>query len=248
MSQPTTINCFAEQASNSLDVHLLGVVDYDSALFLQERMLFDLSCRNDTKGALFLCEHPPMVTVGREGSRSHILADSHDLISRQMEVRRVNRGGGCLVHAPGQLAVYPVLPLDRLHIGLAAYRQLLEESLIDVCRELKVQAERREDEPGVFCRCGQVAHLGVAVKSWVSYHGMFINVSPMLDLLRMVESNRCGERVTSLAAQRMRATPMHKVRESVIRNLTARLEYEKSYLYTGHPLLKRTKRKVYVHA
>jgi lipoyl(octanoyl) transferase len=248
MTLTSTLTSTTQSASRSLDVYLLGVVDFDSALFLQERTLYDLADRDDSNGVLIVCEHPPMITVGREGSRSHILADSHELTSRQLNVRRLNRGGGCFVHAPGQLAIYPILPLDRLQIGLAEYRHLLEESLIDVCGDLKVPAYRREDEPGVFCRCGQIGHLGVAVKSWISYHGMFLNVSPVPELLRLVKSNRCGEKVTTLSAQRQRVTPMHKVRESVIRNLSQRLGYEKSYLYTGHPLLRRTKRKIYAHA
>ncbi|MCH7687092.1 MAG: lipoyl(octanoyl) transferase LipB [Planctomycetes bacterium] len=248
MALASTLKSTTQSASRSLDVYLLGVVDFDSALFLQERTLYDLSERDDSNGVLIVCEHPPMITVGREGSRSHIVCDSHELTSRQMDVRRLNRGGGCFVHAPGQLAIYPILPLDRLQIGLADYRHLLEECLIDVCCDLKVPAYRREDEPGVFCRCGQIGHLGVAVKSWTSYHGMFLNVSPMPELMRLAKSNRCGEKVTTLSAQRQRVTPMHTVRESVIRNLSIRLGYEKSYLYTGHPLLRRTKRKAYAHA
>ena len=248
MTLASTLTSATQSASGSLDVYLLGVVDFDSALFLQERTLYDLVGRDDSNGVLIVCEHPPMITVGREGSRSHILGDSHELTSRQLDVRRLNRGGGCFVHAPGQLAVYPILPLDRLQIGLSDYRHLLEECLIGVCRDLKVSAFRREDEPGVFCRCGQIGHLGIAVKSWTSYHGMFLNVSPMPELMRLARSNRCGEKVTTLSAQRQRVTPMHTVRESVVRNLSLRLGYEKFYLYTGHPLLRRTKRKTYAHA
>jgi lipoyl(octanoyl) transferase len=248
MTLASTLTSTTKSASRSLDVYLLGVVDFDSALFLQERTLYDLSDRGDSNGVLIVCEHPPMITVGREGSRSHIVCDSHELTSRQMDVRRLNRGGGCFVHAPGQLAIYPILPLGRLQIGLAEYRHLLEECLIDVARDLKVPAYRREDEPGIFCRCGQIGHLGVAVKSWTSYHGMFLNVSPIPELMRLVMSNRCGEKVTTLSAQRQRVTPMHTVRESVIRNLSKRLGYAKSYLYTRHPLLRRTKRNVYAHA
>lgn len=234
------------RASASLEVHLLGLVDFDSALFLQERLVYEISGRNDTLGGLLLCEHPPIITIGREGSRAHILVDSDELASRQMEVRWLNRGGGCLVHAPGQLAVYPVVPLDRLGIGLSAYRTLLEESIGSVCRDLRVPYYRREDEPGVWCRCGQFAHLGVNVKSWVAYHGLFVNVSPAMDSMRLVRSNRCGEAPASLAAARARPTSMHAVRVGLIRNLASRLGYERFHVYTGHPLLQRTKKKVYV--
>jgi len=244
MSSSSTIHVSLDRASNSLEVYLLGCVDFDSALFLQERLVHEISARNDLQGGLLLCEHPPLISVGREGSRSHLLVEPRELVSQQMEIRWVNRGGGCLVHAPGQLAVYPIVPLDRLRIGLAEFRHLLEESIIDVSRELRVPAWRRTDEPGIWCRCGQFASLGVAVKSWVAYHGLFINVCPAPQLLKLVQSNRSGERMTSLATQRLRVTSMHKVRESLVRNLAARLGYEHFHLYTGHPLLRRIKRRV----
>jgi lipoyl(octanoyl) transferase len=231
-------------AGASLEVRLLGCVDFDSVLFLQERLAYELSGRDDLQGALLMCEHPPIVTVGREGSRNDILADPHELVSRQMEVRWLNRGGGCLVHAPGQLAVYPVLPLDRLGLGLCDYCRLLEECVIAASGELRVPAWRFEDEPGVWCRLGQFAHVGVAVRSWVAWHGLFVNVSPPLDLMRLVQSGGSGERVTSLSAQRERFTPMHAVRESLIRQFVERLGYQRFHVYTGHPLLRRTRKTV----
>lgn len=234
-------------ASSSLEVHLLGSVDFDAALFLQERLAYEISGRSDTLGGLLLCEHPPLVTIGREGSSSHLPAERRELTARNLDVRWLNRGGGCLVHAPGQLAAYPIVPLDRLGLGLVDYRTRLEDAVLDVCREMKIPAERHEQEPGVGCRNGQTAFVGIAVKSWVAYHGLFLNVCPNLDLLRLVQSNAEG-RISSLAAQQRRGASMHAVRESLIRNLAARLNYESHHIYTGHPLLRRTRRRVSVYA
>lgn len=248
MTVRSTTGVLTADTSATLEVRLLGTVDFESALWLQERLVDDVAGRNDATGGLLLCEHPPILTIGREGSRAHLLASPEELTARQLEIRWLNRGGGCLVHVPGQLAVYPIVPLDRLGIGLAEYRCRLEESVLDVCRELRVPAHRRCDEPGVWCRYGQVAHVGVAVKSWVAYHGMFLNVSPALQWLRLVQSNDHGNRVSSLSAARRRPVPMHQVRESVIRHLAVRLGYQRHHVYTGHPLLRRTIKKVYVHA
>lgn len=231
-------------AKASLEVYLLGMVDFESSLDLQERLVYEISGRDDSQGILLVCEHPPVLTVGREGSRAHIRCEPAQLASRQLDVRWVNRGGGCLVHAPGQLAVYPILPLQRLGFGLAAYREALETAVLDVCAELLVPAFRHEHAAGVFSRSGQFAHLGVAVKSWVSYHGLFVDVCPAMDWIRMVDSTGRGERQTSLAAERVRPTAMHSVRESLIRNLAERCGYGRFHLYTGHPLLRRTRRVV----
>lgn len=228
----------------SLEVFLLGMVDFNAALELQEQLVHQVAGQNHHGGMLLLCEHPPVLTVGREGSSSHIRCEPGELTARQLQVHWLNRGGGCLVHTPGQLAIYPILPLDRLGWGLANFRWVLEATLMDVCRELRVPAYRRADLPGVWSRNGQVGHLGTAVKSWVSWQGMFLNVSPALDWQRLVESSPADPRVTSLSAELVRPVAMHSVRESVIRNLAARAGYDRYHLYTRHPLLRRTRKLV----
>lgn len=248
MVSNSTTWSLAERTSTSLEVHLLGLVDFDSALFLQERLVYEVSGRTDRLGGLLVCEHSPLLTVGREGSRAHWLCDPAELTARQIDVRWLNRGGGCLVHAPGQLAVYPVVPLDRLGLGVVEYRRRLEQAVIDTCAELRVPAFRQPDQPGVWCRSGQFASVGVAVKSWVAYHGLYINVSPSMDLMRLVQPLAADGRVTSLAAQRLRSASMHAVRSGLIRHIAAQLGYRQHHIYTGHPLLRRTKKMIYDYA
>lgn len=231
-----------------LEVYLLGLVDFDAALFLQERLVYETSGREDRTGGLLLCEHPPMVTIGREGSRAYLRAEDREFAARRMEVRWTNRGGGCLVHCPGQLAVYPVVPLHRVGVQPAEYAARLCEAVIDLCTELHVPAWPSEDGRGVSCRLGQFAYVGAAIKSGVTYHGLFVNVSPPMDLVRLVDVGAGGERQTSLAAQRARPTEMHSIRARLIRHLAAVLGYGRHHVYTGHPLLKRTYRRVPIGA
>jgi lipoyl(octanoyl) transferase len=228
--------------NGSLEVYLLGLVDYDAALYLQEQLSRDVAEQVDGRGALLVCEHPPLITIGREGSRSEIHCDADQLAAREIEVRWINRGGRSIIHVPGQLVVYPILPLACRGWGLAAYREKLEEALLDMCRELRVRAWQEKGAAGVFCRGGQLAHVGVAVRSSISAHGLFVNVNPHMDLLRLVRSENW--RSTSLTAQRGTALSTSAVRESLVRRLAARLEYDRYHLYTGHPLLRRTKRVV----
>jgi lipoyl(octanoyl) transferase len=225
-----------------LDVRLLGTVDFESAQFLQERFVYDLSGRTDRFGGLFLCEHPPMITIGRSGSRAHVLLEQKELAARGLQVRWLNRGGGCLVHAPGQLAIYPVVPLQRLGLGLRDYRSALVGSVLDLCRELDIPAWPVERNSGVAGRGGVFAFVGAAVKRWIAYQGMFVNVNPLMQMQRLVTIGGDNLRPTSLEALRGRATSMSSVRESLIRNLARRLGYPQYQIFTGHPLLVRTRR------
>jgi lipoate-protein ligase B len=235
-------------AAGSLEVYLLGVVDFDSALTLQSQLAAEVAGRRDTQGAVLMCEHPPLVTIGRDGSRGHVVLDDRELAAREMPVLRVARGGGTFVHAPGQLAAHVVVPLDRLRITPADYRRRLEEAVIGVCDELFVSAERQENSPGVFCRFGQVAHVGVAVRGGTTGHGLFLNVNLDPGWLKLLRPDEHGVRPTTLATQRTRVTEMSHVRESLVRHLAAQLGYDRFHVYTGHPHLRRMTRTVYQYA
>jgi lipoyl(octanoyl) transferase len=80
------------------------------------------------------------------------------------------------------------------------------------------------------------------VRSSVSSHGLFVNINPRMDLMALVRSGDCE--ASSLSAERGRPVAMPAVRESLIRRLAVRLQYERYHLYTGHPLLRRTRRVV----
>jgi lipoyl(octanoyl) transferase len=232
----------------SLEVHLLGLVDYDAALALQERLVYEVSGRNDGQGVLLLCEHPPLITIGREGSRTHVLASQHDLDACEVPVRWVARGGGAVLHTMGQLAVSPILPLDRLRIGVGDFRNRIEEGLLAVCRALRVPAKRSPAAPGLWSRGGQLASFGAAVKNETTCHGAYLNVNPDPGFLSMVESCPPGERVTSLEIQRGRRTEMSRVREAIIGHLASAFGYNRIHVYTSHPLLKRTTKRICQHA
>ena len=276
--------------SDALEVYLLGIVDFDSAMWLQERLHREIAEREDGLGTLLICEHPPTVTTGREGTMLDLLADPREFESQQIEIRRVDRGGGTILHGPGQVAAYPILPVDRrtrrtdAHVRqpppISEYRSRKPEgprsavpnssaltdvgvrptelnrrlldfvkkcmaAVCDMASELKVNATTTDDCMGAECRCGQFAWAGAAIRDGVSSHGLFVNVSPDMLPFRLVRSARS---VGSMSMQRMSPVPMAKVRESLMRNLADQFGYEDVHLYTRHPLLTRTTRKVVEYA
>src|SRR3954447_1133973 len=99
-------------AAPPLEVYLLGLVDFEEVQRLQRRLVYDLGERGGA--ALGLCAHPPTISVGPgrpprtigvggPGSRLHIVPDDEELAALGVRVHWVNRGGGCVLHLPGQL-------------------------------------------------------------------------------------------------------------------------------------------------
>ena len=236
------------RSSVALEVYLLGTVDFDAAMALQERLVDQISERSDRLGALSICEHPPVVTVGLEGRITDLPLDTRDLTARMMEIRRVNRSGGTLVHSPGQVAAYPILPLERLGGNVDDFRNRLRSSVIATSAELRVRSQAVDHPMGTTCRCGQFSWIGAAVRNGVSHHGLFLNVTPVLDTVRLVRSTVERMKISSLSMQRMEPVPMQKVREALMRHIAEQFGYEETHPYTGHPMLKRTWRKVMQHA
>ena len=236
-----------DRGSDGLSVHLLGCVEWRSAKALQDRLAFELGGRADRHGFLLLCEHPPTVTVGRAGSRADLLADEHDLTSRSMGIEWVARGGGVVVHSPGQLCAYPVLPVDGDPLTPVLLRDALVSAAVRVCEDLRVRCDVTPDMAAVSARCGVVAEVGCAVRDGVSRWGLFVNVAPAMEFPRM--ARRPGGGVpSSFSACRHNPVAMPAVRSSLIRHVADGLGYETVHTFTGHPALRRTRKSVYVPA
>lgn len=229
-----------------LEVYLLGLVDFEDAQRLQRRLVYDLGEHGGA--SLVLCEHPPTISVGRSGSRIHIVPDDEELRSLGVAVHWVNRGGGCVLHLPGQLCVYLAVSLERLGLGLMGYLDRLDHVVLGVLDEFELKGSTRPDRSGVFLGQSRVASIGVAVNRWIAYHGLTLNVGPFLEPFEMLDEPGPGAyplRQTSMESRRQRPTPMPKVREAVVRRVESVFGLERHHVYTHHPLIRR---KVLAHA
>ena len=221
----------------AVDVHLLGLIDFDAGLALQQRLVYETSGRADGRIALLVCEHPPSISVGRQGSWAHIRLAREELERRQLEVRWLARGGGCVLHAPGQLAVYPIVPLAWHGWSVGEYLRRLQSGLQAAIAELGVAAQTREGCHGLWGRGGLLAAFGIAVRHGVASHGAFLNVHPALRSFRYVEMDPVGGAATSsLVAERRQPIRMGRAREAVIRRLAEAFDSPRYDLCTGHPL------------
>lgn len=228
-----------------LEAYLLGLVDYEACLALQQRLVYEAGGRNDGQIALILCEHPETITVGRQGSRLHIHLDDHELLSQNIDIRWVNRGGSCIAHAPGQLAVYPVVPLDWHGWSVGEFLRRFQAGLAGVLEQLRIPCETRPNRHGLWGRTGQLAAMGIAVKSWVTYHGAFLNVEPSMRIVRMVETDAVEQMaMSSLTIERQQPVKLPQVRSLVITQLAASFGCQQHHVYSHHPLFSAASRRM----
>ena len=224
--------------SPALEAHLLGRIEFARCLAFQHRVVDRIAQRSDGQICLLLCEHPKIVTVGRAGAPSDVQFGSGPIRDKQMEVRWVKRGGGSLVHAPGQLAIYPILPLRWHGFSIGEYLDRLQMGVANAISRLGIPTHSKPGCHGLWGRTGQLAAIGIAVRDWVTYHGAYINVSPPMGLLRLVDADPQGAtRIGCLMAERGRPIRMSGIRAELIPRLAEAFGCDRYHLHTGHPLL-----------
>ena len=236
-SQPHNSEAPSARPEPAAEVRLMGLVDFDACLALQQRLVYEAGEWTDGRKVLLIAEHPAEITVGRQGSWKHIHFTERERTELRLNVRWVSRGGGCLLHLPGQLAVYPIVPLLHCRQSVGEYLNSLQAAIISTFQELGIAAQGRPGRYGVWGRTGQLAAIGAAVKNWVAWHGAFINVNPGR-LHRRIDSDpiECAP-MSSLAVERGRTIKMTRVREALIRHITVALGCPRYHLHTGHPLI-----------
>ena len=224
----------------ALEVYMLGLVNFAELQHLQRRIVYELGEQGGV--ALILCEHAPTISIGRSGSRAHIVPDDETLAGMGIRTFYVNRGGGCVLHLPGQLAAYVMVPLEAFELTVQAYVDRLHETILGVLEEFDLTGVTRSDLPGIFSGPARIATIGVAVNRWIAYQGLTLNVGPYLELFDLLDEPGIAQaplRQTSMESRRQRATPMPKVRESLIRKFQEAFGLQRHHLYTQHPQIRR---------
>lgn len=226
------------------EFYFLGCIPWEEALLLQQRLAFEISGDEQARLAVLFCEHPEIVTVGRSGSRLHVRYTDEQLRREGLQLRWVGRGGGCVLHAPGQLCVYPIVPLERCGWSVGEYLRRFHAGLRGGLEDLGVHAQIREGQPGLWGRSGLLAAVGVAVRNWVTFHGAFVNVNPAMARFARVETVApedlpIGQQGTMscLLAERRLPLRMASVRAALVPRLAASFACPRYHMHTGHPWL-----------
>jgi len=207
----------------------VGLIGYAQAWELQKRLVAARKT-GAIEDVLLLCEHPHVITLGRNGKREHLLASEQVLRQKGVEFHPSDRGGDITYHGPGQLVGYPILNLGAIRKDVVWYVRMLEEVMIRATAEFGINAERVVEKTGIWVRgtpdsraAGvteeKLGAIGVHISRWVTSHGFAYNVSTDLRYFDLIVP--CGisaRKATSLEKILGRAVIRKEAVQPVVRN------------------------------
>ncbi|MDP2044490.1 MAG: lipoyl(octanoyl) transferase LipB [Candidatus Omnitrophota bacterium] len=176
----------------------LGLADYFQVWSLQKDILAKV-INNDLSAALILCRHPPVITSGRKVSAASFKVSSGEILAKGIKLYNIDRGGDVTYHGPGQLTVYPIITLHYFKKDIHWFLRELESLVISSLGDFNLFCQRREGLTGVWLQNKKIASIGIAIRHWVTYHGLSINIKKD-DLANFNLIRPCGMdiKVTSL--------------------------------------------------
>lgn len=181
------------------EVHDLGRLDYPAALALQHEREAQRKL-GTIPDQLLLVEHPPVLTMGRNGQMQHVLASPEILERAGIALHHINRGGDVTYHGPGQIVGYPILDLREWKRDVVAYVRALEQVLIDALADFGIASETNPGKTGVWTGGKKIAAIGVHISRWVTTHGFALNVDTDLSHFEYIVPCGLSEPVTSMRA------------------------------------------------
>jgi lipoyl(octanoyl) transferase len=199
----------------------LGMIPYREATALQEGIA---SARKAgaIEDVLLFCEHPPVITLGRNGKRTNLLASENVLRQKSVELNETNRGGDITYHGPGQIVGYPILNLDLIRRDVHWYVRTLEEVMIRASASFGISAFRIAGKTGIWVLAKneeKLAAIGVHISRWVTTHGFAYNVATDLRNFELIIP--CGiadRKATSLEKLLSRGVTVAEVQPHLARH------------------------------
>ena len=202
----------------------LGLIGYADAYALQKRLVAARKAAA-LPDVLLLCEHPHVITLGRNGKRENLLASDRVLEQKGVEFQPTDRGGDITYHGPGQIVGYPVLDLAAIRRDVGWYVRMLEEVMIRATAAFGLSAIRVTGKTGIWvpsldAREEKLGAIGVHLSRWVTSHGFAYNVSTDLRYFDLIVP--CGiteSKATSLEKLLGRSVASHEVAPLLTKHL-----------------------------
>jgi len=194
-------------------------VKYDEAIKLLEERLQDIHI-NKKGDLIWILEHHEIYTAGTSYNED-------ELLNKDIELIKTNRGGKITYHGPGQLICYFVIDLKRRHKDIRKFITLIEKTIIESLLKFDVNSFGDPKNIGIWVHdkktIKKIAAIGIRVSKWIAYHGFAININN--DLKKYKNIIPCGitdKGVTNL--KEIKNQKYNNLRNVIIDNFTANLE------------------------
>jgi len=232
--------------NNRIVVKDLGVLSYEDS-WEHQKTIFEniisqkiknrtLKKKNKTDNYLLIVEHKPIFTIGKSGDTSNLLLDTKQLKSKNIEFKKINRGGDITFHGSGQVVGYPILDLDNFFTDIGQYLRTLEEVIISAIGFFGLKGYRINGETGVWVKDKlnsdkKICAFGIKASRWVTMHGFALNVNTDLKYFDYIVP--CGisdKGVTSLEETLNKKVTTKMVKQKIYENFARLFNAELTHI------------------
>tara|TARA_B100001564_G_scaffold15331_1_gene11865 strand:+ start:87 stop:803 length:717 start_codon:yes stop_codon:yes gene_type:complete len=212
----------------------IGKLSFSDAWKYQEKIfkkIIDQKVQNrslnekiETKNILILTEHNHVYTIGKSGDISNLLIDKKELIKREIDFFKINRGGDITYHGPGQIMGYPIFDLDNFFTDINLYLRKLEEVIINTLKSYSLKGFTIEGETGVWVEdedglSKKICAFGIRASRWVTMHGLCLNVDPDLSFFdHIIPCGIQNKGITSLKQLKKGDIDINEVKSRLVEN------------------------------
>ena len=188
----------------------LDRMSYQDSLKVQQNFIR----QSQDTGSCYLLglEHKSVITLGLSAKGQDILVSSSMLKQKGITVVWTKRGGKTTCHSPGQLVIYPIVPLKKLQISIKEYVYLLEDVTRDFLKHFGIDCLPRDlkKPAAIYTQKGKIAFFGIQVQKGIASHGLAININNDLNIFSLIRS--CGidsEKMDSMSCyQKTKPSPL----------------------------------------
>ena len=196
----------------------LGQANYKQVWDLQKKTHLNKQ-KAAEEDILYTVEHNHVYTLGKTGSRDHILINDEEMKAKGISYYEIDRGGDITYHGPGQLVAYPILDLNNYYKDTHRYLRELEETVILTLKDIGIDAHREEEFTGVWVGDEKICAIGIKVSRWITMHGIAFNINT--DLSYFDKIIPCGifhKGVTSVQKLTGEKADFEKIKNLFVKN------------------------------
>jgi len=200
----------------------LGLVSFSESEKVMNDLVQEIIHDEKHQGAILFFECLPTITLGLQGNLSYLLTNP---LPQNVALVKTDRGGEVTAHEPGQLVMYPLIPLKRYKTLLPrSYVSLLEESVLEALTMLGLSAHKDSQHPGVYFDKKKICSIGIRVQEKITKHGLALNVSNNLTTFRhIIPCGLKGYSITSLIEQGV-LTTIDEVKKLILKIFLNKIE------------------------